>query len=92
MPATIILPTILRPYAGGSKTVQGSGATVGEVFADLAERFPRLSAQLVLDGQLASFVNVFVDEEDIRYLGGLDTPVDERTEITVLPAVAGGST
>lgn len=88
----INLPTVLRQHAGGAKTVEATGGTVGEVFADLAHRYPALGAQLTApDGEgLPIFVNVFVDDEDIRYLDGLDTPVDERSEITILPAVAGG--
>jgi molybdopterin synthase sulfur carrier subunit len=92
MTATISLPTILRGHAAGSRTIEASGATVAEVFADVAARFPKLGEQLTSpDGGLPVFVNVFVDDEDIRYLEGLDTPVGERTEITILPAVAGGA-
>lgn len=91
MSATITLPTILRPYAGGARVVEASGSTVAEVFADVADRFPELGAQLLAGGQLASFVNVFVDDEDIRYAGGLEAGIREGAEITVLPAVAGGA-
>lgn len=91
MNATINLPTVLRAHAGGSRTIQASGATVAEVFDDISRTHPKLAQQLGSgDGSLPVFVNVFVDDEDIRYLGGLDTPVGERTEITILPAVAGG--
>ncbi|HSJ27245.1 MAG TPA: MoaD/ThiS family protein [Acidimicrobiia bacterium] len=91
MNATINLPTILRTHADGNRTVQASGSTVAEVFADLAHSHPKLAAQLTSpDGGLPVFVNVFVDDEDIRYLDGLHTPVGDRTEITILPAVAGG--
>jgi molybdopterin converting factor small subunit len=89
--ATINLPTILRTHAGGSRTIEVSGSTVGEVFDNVARDYPKLGAQLSSpDGGLPVFVNVFVDDEDIRYLSGLDTSVGERTEITILPAVAGG--
>lgn len=91
MSATINLPTILRTHAGGSKTIEVTGTTVAEVFDDLGRRYPTLAAQLASsDGGLPVFVNVFVDDEDIRYLDGLGTPVSDRTEITILPAVAGG--
>jgi sulfur-carrier protein len=91
MNATINLPTILRTHAGGSRTVQAPGSTVAEVFAHLAASHPKLAEQLTSpDGGLPVFVNVFVDDEDIRYLDGLSTPVGDRTEITILPAVAGG--
>ncbi len=91
MNATISLPTILRPYADGARKLDAVGSTVGEVFSELAGRHPRLAEQLLSpDGGLPVFVNVFVDDEDIRYMDGLDTGVGERTEITILPAVAGG--
>ena len=92
MATTINLPTTLRQHANGLKRIEARGRTVGEVFADLAGRYPALGNQLVTaDGALPVFVNVFVDDEDIRYLDGLETEVADRTEITVLPAVAGGS-
>lgn len=88
---TINLPTILRPHAGGAKRVEGAGRTVGEVFAAVGSEFPNLGAQLTSEaGDLPVFVNVFLDDEDIRYLDGLDTAVGERSDITILPAVAGG--
>lgn len=91
MSTTINLPTILRGHAGGSRTIEAAGATVGEVFADLTRTYPKLAEQLASpDGGLPVFMNVFVDDEDIRYLDGLDTVVDDRVEITILPAVAGG--
>lgn len=90
--ATINLPTILRPHAGGARTVEAGGATVGEVFSHLSTRYPELGRHLGVspEGGLPVFANVFVEDEDIRYLQGLDTPVGEDSEITVLPAVAGG--
>lgn len=88
---TIKLPTILRQHANGETTVEADGDTVGEVFADLARRHPALASQLAAsDGSLPVFVNVFLDDEDIRYLDGLETEVGERSELTILPAVAGG--
>jgi molybdopterin converting factor small subunit len=91
MSATINLPTILRSHAGGSRTIEVAGSTVAEVFDDVARSYPKLAEQLASpDGGLPVFVNVFVDDEDIRYLAGLDTSVGDRSEITILPAVAGG--
>lgn len=91
MSATIHLPTILRTHAGGSRTITGHGSTVGEVFDHVTRTHPKLGEQLTSpSGDLPVFVNVFVDDEDIRYLDGLDTPVGDRSEITILPAVAGG--
>ena len=86
---TVNLPTILRPHAGGSRRVEASGRTIGEVFATLGDRHPGLAQQLSA-GDLPVFVNVFLDDEDIRYLDGLDTTVNDGSEITILPAVAGG--
>jgi len=91
MPATVTLPTILRPYAGGAKSLEARGSTVAEVLADLTDRYPQLGRQLLSDGRLTTFVNVFVDDEDVRYVGGLEAEVREGAEITVLPAVAGGA-
>lgn len=91
MSATINLPTILRPHVGGSRTIEVDGSTVGEVFRNVSQSHPKLGEQLTSpEGRLPVFVNVFVDDEDIRYLDGLDTEVGDRTEITILPAVAGG--
>lgn len=95
MPTTtttrINLPTVLRQHTGGASTIEASGESVGEVFADVARRYPGLGEQLTLaDGTLPVFMNVFVGDEDIRYLDGFDTPVASSTEITILPAVAGG--
>lgn len=88
---TINLPTILRQLASGDKKIDAEGSTVGEVFADIAGRYPKLGSQLLsAEGNLAVFVNVFLDDEDIRYLEGLESPVGEGAEITILPAVAGG--
>jgi molybdopterin converting factor small subunit len=87
----IELPTVLRPYAGGEARVEGAGATVGEVFSDLASRYPGIGDQLVAgDGALHRFVNVYLDDEDIRYLDSLATPVADGSVISILPAVAGG--
>ncbi len=88
---TINLPTILRQHTGGAKKITASGRTVGEVFAAIGSEYPKLGEQLTSpDGGLPIFVNVFLDDEDIRYLDGLDTVVDENADITILPAVAGG--
>lgn len=89
---TINLPTILREHTGGAKRITGTGRTIAEVFADVGEEYPKLAEQLTsAAGDLPVFVNVFLDDEDIRYLDGLETVVDDRADITILPAVAGGS-
>lgn len=88
----IRIPTILRPHSGGQSKVQATGATVGEIVNDLAARFPGLSSQLVTaDGALHKFVNVYVNDDDVRYIGKLDAPVKDGDVISILPAVAGGA-
>ena len=74
MPVEVRLPTLLRPHADGAATVTAEGATVGEVFSDLTSRYPGLADQLVdADGSLHKFVNVYRNDDDIRYLDQLDT-------------------
>lgn len=91
MPVEVRLPTQLRPLAGGATSVTASEGTVGEVFADLAARYPGMSEQLVDDsGSLRKFVNVYRNDDDIRYTGRLDTPVEENDVVSIIPAVAGG--
>ncbi len=91
MPVEVRLPTLLRQHADGSPSLSVEGATVGEVFSELTERFPGLSGQLVDDrGGLHKFVNVYRNDDDIRYLEQLDTKVSEGDVISILPAVAGG--
>jgi len=85
------LPTMLRAHAGGAATVQADGETVGQVFEDLAARYPGLASQVITDdGTLHKFVNVYVGDDDIRYLDKLDTKVADGASISILPAVAGG--
>jgi cysteine synthase B len=86
------IPPTLRAEVGGQREVQAAGATVGEVLADLAGRFPGLGRQVFEDGtgEIAAFVNVYVNNEDVRTLQGLETPVGEGTTVILLPAMAGG--
>jgi molybdopterin converting factor small subunit len=91
VPVEVRLPTLLRPHADGAATFTTDGATVGEVFAQLTARYPGLADQLVdPDGGLHKFVNVYLNDDDIRYLEQLDTKVDSGDVISILPAVAGG--
>jgi molybdopterin synthase sulfur carrier subunit len=86
------LPTILRAATGGAATVEAEGATVGEVFDDLVRRFPDLKGRVITeDGTLHKFVNVYLNDDDVRYLDKLDTKVADGNEISILPAVAGGA-
>jgi molybdopterin converting factor small subunit len=83
---------VLRSQAGGAKTVSVDGKTIGEVLDSLVAEFPGLSGQVVNDdGTLHKFVNVYLNDDDVRYLEVLDTPVAETDEISILPAVAGGA-
>ena len=85
------IPTILRPDAGGQAVVEATGGTLGEVFADLVARFPSLKDKVITeDGQLHKFVNVYVNDDDVRYLDKLDTKVGDADTVSILPAVAGG--
>ncbi len=91
MPVDVRLPTILRPSAGGRGTVTAEGATVGEVFEDLIRQHPALRDQLFTpDGSVHRHLTIFLNDDDIRYLGKLDTKVGETDTVTLMPAVAGG--
>jgi molybdopterin converting factor small subunit len=85
------IPPTLRSEVGGARELQARGDTVGEVIDDLVERHPALRGQLFQNGGLGSFVNVYLGGEDIRTLGGLDTPVDASETVILLPAMAGGA-
>ena len=89
--SSVFIPAVLRPAVGGVKSLQLDGLTVGELVHALLERHPGLSGQLLTpDGELNRFVNVYVNGQDVRYLEGLATPVGERDEVRLLPAMAGG--
>ena len=91
MPVEVRLPTVLRQHAGGQSSVKANGTTVGEVFEDLVRQFPLLAGQVITaDGALHKFVNVYRNDDDVRFLDNLATPVEETDVITILPAVAGG--
>ncbi|HSZ45396.1 MAG TPA: MoaD/ThiS family protein [Streptosporangiaceae bacterium] len=91
MAIEVRIPTILRSYTDGQKLVEGEGSTLGELFADLDGRYDGLRERLVDDAGLRRFVNVYLNDEDVRFLGGLAAPVSDGDTITVLPAVAGGA-
>ncbi len=92
MPVQVNLPTVLRSHAGGAKTVSVEGSTVGEVLQALVAKYPGLSGQIIDDhGALHRFVNVYVNDDDVRYLSATETPVTDADELSILPAVAGGA-
>ncbi len=86
----IRIPTPLRPHTGGNDTVEAQGATVGEVLGRLGEQYPALRERIFDGAELRRFVNVYVNNEDIRYLEDLETAVGEKDEVSIIPAVAGG--
>ncbi|GAB3963732.1 MoaD/ThiS family protein [Actinoallomurus acanthiterrae] len=90
MAIEVRIPTILRNFTDGAKAVEGGGATLDELFADLESRHPGLRGRLVDEKGLRRFVNVYLNDEDVRFLGGLETKVSDGDTVTVLPAVAGG--
>jgi sulfur-carrier protein len=91
MPVKVKIPTMMREQSGGEPVVEGGGQTVREVLSDIEARYPGLTSRIVTsDGTLHRFVNLYVNDEDVRYLGSLETAVAEGDTISVLPAVAGG--
>ncbi|MFP5361655.1 MAG: ubiquitin-like small modifier protein 1 [Thermoleophilia bacterium] len=90
MAITVKLPTQLRDTVGGAASVQAEGATVGEALESVFSSYGELRDRLYQDGDLRRFVNVYLAGEDIRFLDGLDTELSDGSELTILPAVAGG--
>ena len=91
MAIAVRIPTILRSYTGGEKQVEASGTSLGSLIDDLDARHPGIKGRLVTgDGSLHRFVNVYVNDEDVRFTGALDTGLSDGDEVTILPAVAGG--
>ena len=87
----VFIPQVLRSDVGGVKTVEVGGRTVGQVVDALVEQHPSLGGRLIApEGGLHRFVNVYLNGEDVRYLAGLDTRVDDEDEVRLLPAIAGG--
>ena len=89
--STVKIPPVLRASTGGEKEVSADGGNVGDVLRALAQAHPATESQLFSeDGQLNRYVNVYLNDEDVRVLDGLDTPVDESDTLVILPAMAGG--
>lgn len=91
MSVTVKLPTILRKHAGGEAKVGADGATLRDVLGDLEAKYPGITKNVLAeDGGLHRFINVYLNDEDVRYLGSLETEVNEGDTVSILPAVAGG--
>ncbi len=87
----VIIPTALRQYTGDNGTVKLEASTVGEALQQLVSQHPAIGSQLFdNDGNLRSFVNVYRNDDDVRYLQGMETPVSDRDELSIIPAIAGG--
>ena len=91
MSIALTVPTILRTYTGGVADVTVNGATLAEALADLDAQYPGIGTRVLDDsGKLRRFVNVYVNDDDVRFLQDLDTPTPDGTSISIIPAVAGG--
>ena len=88
--ATVRLAPVLRSSVGGSKQVTAAGSNLDEVLHDLYQRYPALQAQIQPEGELSRFINVYVNDQDVRYLQGLQTSVGPNDTVILLPAMAGG--
>jgi molybdopterin converting factor small subunit len=88
--ATVRLAPVLRSSAGGAKQVSAEGSTLGEVLSDLYQRFPALKEQIQPEEEISRFINVYVNDQDVRYLQGLQTSVASGDTVILLPAMAGG--
>ncbi|NTY63913.1 MoaD/ThiS family protein [Mycolicibacterium sphagni] len=90
MSVEVSIPTILRSHTGGEKRVSADGVTLQAVIADLEANYSGISERLVDNGKLNRFVNIYINDEDVRFSGGLDTEIGDGDSVTILPAVAGG--
>jgi molybdopterin converting factor small subunit len=90
MTIEVRIPTILRPYTKDQKTVEADGPTLSAIITNLDSNYVGLGERLLENGALRRFINVYINDEDVRFLGGLEAPVKDGDSITILPAVAGG--
>lgn len=88
---SVRIPTILRTYTGGEKAVTAEGASLTALIDDLETNHPGIKDRLIENGDLRRFVNVYVNDEDVRFIGGLDAELSDGDQVVVLPAVAGGA-
>ena len=90
MSVDIRIPTILRPYTKDQKSVQAEGATLAALISDLDAKYPGIGERLLENGSLRRFINIYINDEDVRFLGSLDAQIKDGDSVTILPAVAGG--
>jgi len=90
MSVQVEVPTVLRTFTAGERSIVGDGQDLQGLIADLETRYPGLSERILEDGKLRKFVNVYLNDEDVRFLDGLGTPLADADVVTILPAVAGG--
>ena len=90
MSIEVRIPTILRPYTRDQKSVEAEGANLAAVIANLDSNYAGLGDRLLENGALRRFINVYINDEDVRFLGGLEAPLKDGDSVTILPAVAGG--
>ena len=90
MAIDVRIPTILRTYTDGAKSVEGDGETLSALIDDLEGSHPGIKERLVENGDLRRFINIYVNDEDVRFLGGLEAELSDGDQVVVLPAVAGG--
>ncbi len=90
MAIEVRIPTILRTYTGGEKAVSADGASLGALIDDLEASHPGIKDRLIENGDLRRFVNVYINDEDVRFIGGLEAPLSDGDQVVILPAVAGG--
>jgi molybdopterin synthase sulfur carrier subunit len=90
MSIEVRIPTILRPYTKDQKTVEAEGATLSALISNLDSQYAGIGERLLEDGALRRFINIYINDEDVRFLGSLDAKVKDGDSITILPAVAGG--
>ncbi|MEM9950716.1 MAG: MoaD/ThiS family protein [Chloroflexota bacterium] len=88
--ASIKIPTPLRVYTGNEAKVDTTGSTVGEALSSLVEQYPDIEPHLFNDGKLRNFVNVFIGDEDIRFLDGVETTIEDNEDLRIIPSIAGG--
>ncbi len=91
MPVKVQVPTPMRQHTEGQTGVEAAGATVKDVLDNLGAKFPALTGRIFENGQVRRFVNIYLNDEDIRYLGQLETPLKDGDVVSILPALAGGA-